>query len=65
MTLEIINYELQTRLNDEVSINHQIYLVNYLIEMTTAPVINDFIGWMRENNRVARAVRFLVQIFFT
>ena len=28
---------------------------------TTTPQTNDFIGWMRKNNRAARAARFLVQ----
>ena len=25
---------------------------------------NDFIGWMKKNNRAARAARFLVQFFY-
>ena len=36
--------------------------------MTTAtvtPQINDLIGWMRKNDRAARAARFLVQFFDT
>ena len=30
---------------------------------TTTPQINDLIGWMKKNNRAARAARFLVQCF--
>ena len=28
---------------------------------TTTPLINDLIGWMKKNDRAARAARFLVQ----
>ena len=30
---------------------------------TTTPQINDLIGWVRKNNRAARAARTLVQFF--
>jgi len=29
----------------------------------TTPQINDLIGWMKKNNRAARAARFLVHSF--
>ena len=30
---------------------------------TTTQLINDFIGWLKKNNRAARAARFLLQFF--
>ena len=30
---------------------------------TTTPQMNDLIGWIRKNNRAARAARYLVQFF--